>query len=336
MLAGIIVGLYFWGRTQGNPCAQRINYENIYVNNGINWDSLFAEPHLAELQHMLESWQKRPVQANEVEVIKEFKGTQHHQIQIVSHFVGDQKHYGALFLPNNYVNVSPGSFPVLIFAHGLDQDHPVVSIYGGFLKYALNALDSNTIVIVPSFRGQSLRLSNQYYCSDGFFGDAFDGATDDALALLNVCLSNIPAADTNRISIAGVSRGGTVALLAGIRDSRIKLVIDYAGPTNFPSRDVHSRYLKQYKYQFLGNKAPIAELRKRILASSPYYFTEYLPDVVVGHGAKDHVVPLSQAQILIDRLQEKGHRGKLIIDIKQDQGHDVEGFDVQLRRVNEM
>jgi dipeptidyl aminopeptidase/acylaminoacyl peptidase len=335
VLGVVVIAIYFFAKSQGNPCARRISYRNIHVNNGINWDSLFAEPGPAEIQRILEDWRTRPLQPKQVEVITEYKVGSRHQMRVVRHRVGERTHFGALFLPDGYQQAAPGSLPVLILAHGLDQRRPVVDVYGGLIRQTLGALDSNFIVVVPSYRGQSLRIGDRYYCSDGFFGDAFDGATDDALALLNVCLSSVPAADENLVVTLGVSRGGTVALLAGIRDPRIQLVVDLAGPANFLSRKVHSRYFKQYKYQFLSTKAPIPELRKRILASSPYHFSEYLPDVVIAHGAKDEVVPVEQAQNIIDRLQEKGHKGALSVDVRLNGGHDFGGLEKYVERVNE-
>lgn len=319
----------------GNPCARQVSYKNIYVNNGINWDSLFAEPTSVELENTLQDWKKRPLAPKNVEIIKEYKFFYKNYLRLVRHYVGERKHYGAIFLPEGYDQAPPGSLPVLIFAYGLDQQHPVVQVDGWAAEQLFQELDSHYIVVVPSYRGQSLLANSKFYCSDGFFGDAFDGATDDALALLNVTLSSVPAADTTRIAAMGVSRGGTVALLAGVRDRRIQLVVDQSGPTNFLSRRAHSRYFKQYKYQFLNVKKPIPALRKRILASSPYYFTEYLPDVVITHGAKDRVVPLEQAQIVVDRLEDKGFRGQLIVDIKTEGGHNLGGFGENLKRLND-
>ena len=68
--------------------------------------------------------------------------------------------------------------------------------------------------------------------SEGDRSDVWDGATDDALALLNVALKITPEADARRIAVFGRSRGGTVALLAAIRDPRIRQVVDWAGPSD--------------------------------------------------------------------------------------------------------
>lgn len=91
-----------------------------------------------------------------------------------------------------------------------DFNHPAAQ-FPGFLG---DGFDDKFIVVIPSFRGQQLIVGGKKYQSDGNVSDAFDGATTDVLAFLNVALETFGRADESRIAIYGGSRGGTVALLA--------------------------------------------------------------------------------------------------------------------------
>ena len=146
-----------------------------------------------------------------------------------------------------------------------------------------------------------------------FFGDAFDGATDDTLRLLDYVKYNFKGIDKKRIAVYGESRGGTVALLMGIRNSSINGVISAAGPTNFFSEEVYNRYGLQYKYQFLSEKKSLAKLREKIIKSSPIYFIEnYQNNLLLIHGKNDKTVPISNTRKLIKKLNKKVNLDTLI------------------------
>ena len=159
--------------------------------------------------------------------------------------------------------------------------------------------------MLPSFRGQSLVVGNDSFCSDGFFGDAFDGATDDALRLIHLALQWFPNIDLNRLMVYGVSRGGTVALLAGIRNPEIDFVITQSGPVDFHGRKVSRRYNFQFKYQFLSKVQPIEEIRAKMIESSPILFIDSLKaQLLVLHGKNDNIVPIENALRLIKKFPD--------------------------------
>ena len=175
-------------------------------------------------------------------------------------------------------------------------------------------------IIVPSYRGQALVIGGKRYCSDGFFGDAFDGATDDALRLLYLAQDNFTNIDTNKITIYGVSRGGTVALLAGIRNPEIDFVIAQSGPTDFLSSAVMNRYGFQYRYQFLSHKQSMDDIRAKILRSSPVHFIDSLQSrLLLIHGIRDKVVPISNADQIAARLANSSKTTYL----KREAGHQL-------------
>jgi len=97
----------------------------------------------------------------------------------------------------------------------------------------MGSMRDRFIYVVPSFRGEVLNFDGKTFKSEGDRRDALDGATDDSSRFLNVALQTAPEANGKRICAFGQSRGGTVALLLGIRDKRIDCVVDWSGPTDW-------------------------------------------------------------------------------------------------------
>jgi dipeptidyl aminopeptidase/acylaminoacyl peptidase len=146
---------------------------------------------------------------------------------------------------------------------------------------------------------------------------------DDALSLLEVALATTPAADPGRIGVLGFSRGANVALLMSIRDPRIDAVVEFFGPTDFfgpfvrevvedalegQIRDLPGvAYLNQAFIQPLKNGSVTpSQVRLELLRRSPVYFADRLPDVQVHHGTADTVVPVGEAERLIEVVAALG------------------------------
>ena len=126
--------------------------------------------------------------------------------------------------------------------------------------------------------------------------------------MLQLAENRFPDIDSNRIAIYGVSRGGTVALLAGIRRPSINIVIAQAGPSNFLTKKAYYRTGIQYKYQFLSEKRTIRELREKILRSSPLHFIEYFPNrLYLVHGKIDATVPIEHADKIAQKLKHRSN-----------------------------
>ncbi|MEM9141931.1 MAG: prolyl oligopeptidase family serine peptidase, partial [Bacteroidota bacterium] len=158
----------------------------------------------------------------------------------------------------------------------------------------------------PSFRGQRLITGVKKYLSEGDVGDAFHGATNDALGFLNVVLAHFDQADKTRIAIFGGSRGGAVALLAAARDQRIKKAIAVAAPTDMKA--LYELYPGQFKLLFfnelISGSITENEARYRFLASSPIHFTKELPAVQLHHDISDPFVPIDFAKDLILKIKK--------------------------------
>lgn len=236
-----------------------------------------------DINNVKTEWAKRDLSAKDVRVVYE-QATVHYKVTLYEHTVGLNKHYGAVVVP---INTSKVSFPVIVSPDGLSQENPSISLENNLRYY-----NHNYVMVVPAFRGRTLRYQSVSFFAGGDFCDAYDGATDDTIALLNVVEAHTPEANMQKVLVSGYSRGGNVALLMAERDSRIKVVVAGAGPVDFYRQEVANRYGYQYTCQFITGKTE-AESRQRMLASSPIYFNT-LPSVekvYLFQGGADTIVP---------------------------------------------
>ena len=143
--------------------------------------------------------------------------------------------------------------------------------------------------------------------ADGDFCDAYDGAADDAIAMLNVAESLFPEANFERVLAEGASRGGNTALLMGVRDARIDTIIAMAAPVDFYWDPLVDKYGEQYACQFLDGKTA-EQARRKILQSSPLYFEAManVEDVFLFHGSRDEVVSLWNSLDIAGHLEARG------------------------------
>lgn len=289
---------------------------------GVNLTELFAPPTPAEIFATLDDWGHRDVSAQGVEVIQSasvplgFSTTVN--VRVVSHTVAGVRHVGAVVVP---AGAAPASLPVLVVSHpgdaGIDLDAAL-----GLLAFGFGSTLDDYVLVVPSFRSETLVFGATGYHSEGT-PSPWDRDVDDALALLNVAIGITPEADTSRIGALGLSRGAGVALLMAIRDRRIAAVVEFFGPTDFfgsfvqdvvreallgmprdlPGlNDLDAQFIQPLKRGELA----IADVRPQLVRRSPVYFVDRLPQVQVHHGTADSIVPVSQAERLRDVMQAAG------------------------------
>ncbi|MCB0637370.1 MAG: prolyl oligopeptidase family serine peptidase [Lewinella sp.] len=295
------------------PCKDRISYADVGLNQGLlNLDRLFRPPDSATLAAIWHDWDRDSLTSDSVRMPLAFSYQADRKARLLAHYHAGEKHYGAVILPKDYD--STGHYPLLVWANGLNQRDPTVHLHSAPIQQLVRQLEEYFIV-VPSYRGQALELNRRRYCSDGFFGDAFDGATDDALRLLEVTKGQFSSIDTQRIAVCGLSRGGTVALLMGARDTSLRGVVAIAGPTNFLSEDMFRRHNLQYRYQFLSRSTDLTDIRDKIIKSSPVYFIERYPQaLLLIQGRNDKIVPVDQATAIMEQLEGRDPFTALIND----------------------
>ncbi len=184
-------------------------------------------------------------------------------------------------------------------------------------------LGSRFIYVVPTYRGERLEFQGKTFTSEGDRRDALDGATDDTIALLNVAMQITPEADATRVCAFGRSRGGTVALLTGIRDNRIDCVVNWSGPTDWfhlmdtegwteeetwaealrmraSPTELGGQNVERFLSKAIARKANLAAVRHNMIASSPLYFASLLPLSQNHYGLEDTSVPTVNGYRLID------------------------------------
>ncbi|NJB72022.1 dipeptidyl aminopeptidase/acylaminoacyl peptidase [Saonia flava] len=303
IVGGIIIFLIIYYQYNRCECEKRISYSNVNLNDGIDKGTLYKKVDSRLLNNIKQEWKLAGNQIDSFVIETQFNYITNRPINIINQYSNGQKHYGAVVYPKNYDTHK--KYPLILWAEGLNQVKPSVNIYNSTVNKIISQSE-DYFILIPSFRGQALITNNRRFCSDGFFGDAFDGATDDALNFLNLTKNNIDNIDENRICIVGISRGGTVALLMGSRDSTISSVVSISGPTNFYSEKAFNRYGKQYKYQFLSRSKSIDNIRKKMIKSSPIFFIKDYPNsILLIHGKNDSVVNISHAKAIIDKLSGK-------------------------------
>lgn len=286
---------------------------------GVNVTELFAAPTDAELAAVRDDWSGRDVSARGFEIERTSTlslGGASATLQVVSHFVDENRHYGLVLVPSD----ATGELPVLVYAHGGDGGIRTDELLA--VAAVTHATGSEYIWVAPSFRSEPVRHPEGDLVSGGA-PSPWDRDVDDALALLNVVLETVPEADPGRIGSWGVSRGGGVALLMGIRDPRIRVLVSFFGPTDF--FDVFARDVLEEA--LLGTLRPLPGLahldsvlvqplrdgtigldavRLELVRRSAVLFAEALPPVQVHHGSDDAIVAVSQAESLERALDALG------------------------------
>ena len=197
----------------------------------VDLSAVFSPPTAAEADAVQADWQGRNPVALDWRVEGATQMTTGHTLQIVSHVVEGQRHYGALRYPLAFQ--PGGSHPVLVYLH-----HGFTGVHLSVLRNFDSLIPGSTLedeyfYLVPSFRGESVRTGSLgVFLSEGE-GSAMDRDVDDTIALLNGLLANVQEADRLRVCALGTSRGGGTALLLGIRDSRVRVLVDAFGMTDF-------------------------------------------------------------------------------------------------------
>ncbi len=281
---------------------------------------LFAPPTAAEIAAVRADWAGRDISpvGLTVELTEAYSlfGSPA-TLRVVSHQVGEARHYGAIVAPKSN---RAASLPVLMYLHGGDNGVDVDDVQ--FLAFALGELRDSFVYVVPSFRSEPLEHGDREWVSTGP-GGHWDYDVDDALALLNVALAITPQARSEGLSLVGGSRGGGVALLAGIRDQRVENIITLFGPTDFFDEWVREivreaalgmpRQLTGVSHMdstlvqpYMGGRIELARVRLELVRRSAVLFAEDLPAVQLHHGTIDETVSVSQAHSMIRVMEALG------------------------------
>lgn len=287
---------------------------------GVNLTALFTEPTPADRQAILDDWAARDPVASDVRVeisLERTAGGVPATLRVLSVVTDGNRHYGGVQAPDD---AAPGSLPVVLFAHGGDGGTGAADL--GLIATAMGDLAGRVVLAAPAFRSEPFVVGATSFRSEGE-PSPWDRDVDDALAFLDAVAATTPAADPTRVAVLGLSRGGGVALLMAIRDPGIDQVVEFFGPTDMFDRWVQDivesalrgsvadlpgvAWLNEDLIQPLRRgELTIDDVRTELIRRSAVLFADRLPPTQVHHGRQDPIVPVSQAESLIDAMEVLG------------------------------
>ena len=308
-----------------------------YKDLPLSLDALFAPPTAEEIAIVRRQWQQRDLRPRDVQIVK--RGTMGDwDVRIVAHRIYGAKHFGAVLLPKN---ATAGCCSVVVEAKGVSPSYFPLDLTRALAPKLLAG--DPVAVFLPSYRGEVLLFDGERYQSEGDRTDVWDGATDDLIAFTSAALKVTPEANGENMCAFGKSRGGNVALLAGIRDRRFDCVADWSGPTDhfyemvqmgrtprervaeglYRKSDVFGmagQFIETWLRAPLAGERDLAETRLHLLASSPLWFAESLPPSQIHYGEEDNVVSPRNGRALLQRLPA----GRAEALFYENAGHDLE------------
>ena len=287
-----------------------VGYENAVdypVNNdpGIPISELLRSPVKEEIAVIRDEWKNRDFTPQDIHTEYAERTGNGDSIKVISHYINGLKHYGLIRIP---AGLKTQSAPILLVLHGGGSSIDVLEtdllyrIASGSCRDVL----SDYIVIAPSFRGDIVRGENFCFRSEGYTGDVWAGAAEDAAFFLEAVKKLYKKDEGSRTLAMGISRGATVALiLSGLTD-KITHVIAISTHTNFLNEDVFRNEAvgRDFAKVFFTPRDSPENVRKKILTSSPMYFAEHIPSFEIHQGTTDHLTTVRHARALELRLKE--------------------------------
>ncbi|MEO3693433.1 prolyl oligopeptidase family serine peptidase [Roseateles sp. DJS-2-20] len=277
----------------------------------------FAPATTAQIAAVAQAIKARDLSPRNAAVAYEDSSNSTYVLRIIRHSVNGVDHYGAVTIPTVRYTTK---LPVVVELDGMDDDNPPLDLARKLTGLGVQTRDA--IVVMPAFRGRTLQFAGRSWTAGGDFCDGFDGAADDTMALLNVLEATEPAADVSRLLVRGGSRGGSVALLLGQRDARVRVVSAGSAPVDFYRADAAAAYGKMFQCQFFTGKTA-EQSRSAMIAASALHFPmlRSVSAVYLEHGGADATVPVLNATEMNKRLLADGVKVDLVV--YPGAGHDL-------------
>lgn len=203
--------------------------------------------------------------------------------------------------------VSPkqsGKYPVVVFTRGGNRDLGALLIATAVDIMAPLAAEGY-VVVATNYRGNSRSEGTEQYGGDDI----------NDIANLISSMSEIEKADTSRIGLFGISRGGMMNYLTlkGNYTNNIKAVVNIGGIADLETTIKYHPQIEEVAEDLIPNfkKNRATEIQKR----SAIYWSDKLPKIVpilIMHGMKDEHVDYSQVPIFADSLHKYGVPYKLV------------------------
>jgi dienelactone hydrolase len=284
------------------------------------FEQLLAPPTASEIESVDRSWPRAlPISDARVAATrhKTFPGVGAYEVRVVTHRYAGEERCGFVLVPEG---AQRGSLAALIDVRDIRWDYPPRDISRGAFVMAkiLRGDASRLAIVMPCLGGESLRIDDLTITAQGDRRNAWEGAALDTIAFTTAALATTPEIDPSRLVVYGYSRGGGVALLVGQRDPRVRAVLAFAAPTDWfrAMNDQDGRWSErlgaaardpslapdtlrsQFLEWFVRDGESLAQLRRRLLGSSPLYFVRHLRTAQVHQGGADAAVPVENATAL--------------------------------------
>ena len=280
----------------------------------VDLSALFTPPSAAELDQVRAEWAGRNPLALKWRIEGTTQLSSGHRLDVVSHLIDGRRHYGAVRYP---LALQPGSsHPVMVYLHGGFSGVHVAMLRSFDSLIGSSPLKGEYFYLLPSFRGESLGTGTLGSFHSKGSGSAMDRDVDDSMALLDGLLAHVPEADRLRVCVFGTSRGGGTALLMGIRDGRVRKLVDAFGMTDFfqpsiqaaleawinsgvkPKNPAYRHALGVAVDPYLSGQLSLTDARLALVRSSAARFASDLPHTQIHHGRMDQTVDIEHS----DRL----------------------------------
>lgn len=318
-----------------------VGYENatnypVVTDPGLPINELFKEPTENEIREILTEWKEKDFTPKRVQVEYLELRPNGDSIKVVSHFFNGQKHYGQIRIPKN-LNIRDAPILLGLMGGGTSIDvletGDIYRLSSGKCRDILN----NYISIMPAFRGNILRGEDFCFRSEGYTGDVWLGAAEDAVAFLEVVKGMYSKNDSSKVLASGISRGATVALIIGGLTNKLDYIISTSTHTKFLDYSVfqNERVGGSYQRVFFTPKTTPEGIRKRIIASSPYFFADQISSFELHQGAEDDKTSVQHAKLFEQRLNKIGKNDSTFkIYIYEGKGHGHDDSDIICESLN--
>jgi len=188
-----------------------------------------------------------------------------------------------------------GDYPCIIYNRGGNRDR-VSLLVGTAAVYMGKIASAGFVVIASNYRGNSN--------SEG--KEEFGGSDVNDVLNLIPTLSQIEGADTSKIGMFGISRGGMMSYMATRNNPQIKAVVVVGGMCNLLTMKKNRPDMESHVYDALiPNYENDSE--NQLIKRSAVFWPHELPKstkFLFMHGTKDQAVSIEEPRELHDKFEE--------------------------------
>lgn len=290
-----------------------INYRPVF-SVGVSDQELFAKPQPAEIEAVANEWRSKSFSPKRVKIEFEERLPNGDSLKVISHWVGDSlRHFGLMRIPKG-IDASKAPLLLMLQGGGPDLDVLTETFADQILPQRCANVIGNYILLMPSFRGEIVRGNGFCYRSAGYNGDVWIGPAEDAISFLEAAKSVVHQEDSSRVIAVGISRGATTGLIIKALTEKVDYCIAISPHTTFLDQNVyeHERVGADFPKIFFTPETTVENVRKRLIAASPYLFSDRLSGIEIHSGTEDKLTSPYHVSLLKDRMTELGKLGETV------------------------